>query len=229
MVFGMREAGTEVQSHGEGRRRISSIAVPSIYELKPRFQQLLRPCVGRLARFGVTANQVTLAAMLMSLAVGGVVAMWPGRVWLLLLMPVTLFVRMALNAVDGMLAREHGMQSRLGAVLNELGDVISDVALYLPLARFAGVDAGWVVVVVLLGVLAEMAGVVALQVGSARRYEGPMGKSDRAFVMGLLACLLGCGVVGGAWVTAYLVVVSGLALWTVVRRCRAALNEGGAR
>jgi CDP-diacylglycerol--glycerol-3-phosphate 3-phosphatidyltransferase len=35
---------------------------------------------------------------------------------------------MALNAIDGMLAREHDMQSPLGAMLNELGDVLSDVA-----------------------------------------------------------------------------------------------------
>lgn len=229
MVLGMRQAGTEVQAHGEGRHGSTSIGVPSIYELKPRFQELLRPWVGTLARLGVTPNQVTIGAVLMSLVVGGVIALWPGRVWLLMLLPVTLFMRMALNAVDGMLAREHGMKSRLGAVLNELGDVVSDVALYLPLARVAGVEAGWVVVVVLLAVLTEMAGVVAMQVGSVRRYEGPMGKSDRAFVMGLLAWLLGCGVAGGMWVTVYLGVVAGLALWTVVRRVAGALSEGGER
>jgi CDP-diacylglycerol--glycerol-3-phosphate 3-phosphatidyltransferase len=38
-----------------------------------------------------------------------------------------------------------------------------------------------------------MCGVVALQIGSARRYDGPMGKSDRALAFGLLAmlCLFG--------------------------------------
>lgn len=34
----------------------------SIYALKPKFQNLLRPSVVRLAARGVTANQVTLAA-----------------------------------------------------------------------------------------------------------------------------------------------------------------------
>lgn len=42
------------------------------------------------------------------------------------------FIRMALNALDGMLARECNQQTRLGAILNETGDVISDIALYLP-------------------------------------------------------------------------------------------------
>ena len=40
----------------------------SIYELKPRFQGLLRPMTGALARSGVTANQVTIAAAITSVA-----------------------------------------------------------------------------------------------------------------------------------------------------------------
>ena len=34
----------------------------SVYDIKPRFQALLRPLTNSLARAGVTANQVTLAA-----------------------------------------------------------------------------------------------------------------------------------------------------------------------
>ncbi|MBE1013510.1 CDP-alcohol phosphatidyltransferase family protein, partial [Escherichia coli] len=41
----------------------------SVYQLKPRFQNLLRPGVQRLYRRGITANQVTLAACLLSLLV----------------------------------------------------------------------------------------------------------------------------------------------------------------
>ena len=66
-----------------------------------------------------------------------------GAAWALLLLPPVLFVRMALNAIDGMLAREFAQKSALGAVLNELGDVVSDTALYLPFATIAGVDASW--------------------------------------------------------------------------------------
>ena len=58
------------------------------------------------------------------------------------LLPAVLFVRMALNAIDGMLAREHGQKSALGAFLNELCDVVSDAALYLPFARRSAFDAG---------------------------------------------------------------------------------------
>jgi CDP-diacylglycerol---glycerol-3-phosphate 3-phosphatidyltransferase len=67
-----------------------------------------------------------------------VVALFPDRPWSFLFLIIILFVRMALNSADGMLAREHAMQSILGTLLNELGDVISDVALYLPFALISG-------------------------------------------------------------------------------------------
>jgi CDP-diacylglycerol--glycerol-3-phosphate 3-phosphatidyltransferase len=108
--------------------------VPSIYELKPRFQALLRPLTNWLAARGVTANQVTVAAAVLSLLTGAAVYYWQSDRRVLLLLPLVLFIRMALNAIDGMLAREHGMKSARGAILNELGDVVSDAGLYLPLA-----------------------------------------------------------------------------------------------
>lgn len=83
----------------------------TIYDLKPAFQNLLRPLCRRLAAAGVTANQVTVAAMLASIAVGAVFALNADARWAALLVPVWLFLRMALNAIDGMLAREHQMQS----------------------------------------------------------------------------------------------------------------------
>jgi len=43
--------------------------MPSIYDLKPRFQALLRPLLSLLAQTGVTANHVTVAAMVFSVFV----------------------------------------------------------------------------------------------------------------------------------------------------------------
>jgi len=197
----------------------------TIYDLKPRFQDLLRPATRRLAAAGVTANQVTVAAAALSAALGMLIAARPEWGWPLLLLPVALFVRMALNAVDGMLAGEHGMKTRLGAVLNELGDVVSDSALYLPLALVPGVPAPLVVVLVVLAVITEMTGVVAVRVGASRRYDGPFGKSDRAFAFGALGLLLGCGVRAGPWTAALLAVMIALAAWTIVNRARRALQE----
>lgn len=196
----------------------------SIYDLKPRFQSLLRPITNWLAARGVTANQVTVAAAVLSLATGALIAAYPNSRSVLFLVPAVLFVRMALNAIDGMLAREHGMKSRRGAVLNELGDVIADAGLYLPLAFVPGVPPAHLVAVVVLGVISEMAGVVAVQVGAERRYDGPLGKSDRAFAIGLVSFLLGCGVEPGKWLSIFLNVMIAFACITIIRRARRALR-----
>jgi CDP-diacylglycerol--glycerol-3-phosphate 3-phosphatidyltransferase len=198
--------------------------MPSIYGLKPRFQALLRPFTAFLARHGVTANQVTIVAALLSFVVGIAILLDPEPGPFLLAVPAVLLVRMALNAIDGMLAREFGQQSRLGAVLNELGDVVADAALYLPFALIWNLNHALVVVVVVLGIIGEMAGVVAVQVGAERRYDGPMGKSDRAFVFGLLGLLLGLGVAAGPWTTILLAVVAALGIGTIFNRSRRALQ-----
>lgn len=199
--------------------------MPSIYDLKPKFQSLLRPLNSKLANKGITANHITLLAMLISLISGGFIALFPTHHWPLLLVPVVLFIRMALNAIDGMLAREHNMKSSLGAVLNELGDVLSDVALYLPLALVPGVNAAWLVLVVILSIVSEMAGVIAIQIGAERRYDGPMGKSDRAFLFGVIALILGLGFNASPWLNYVLVLMFALLCLTIFNRAKNALKE----
>ena len=200
----------------------------SIYQLKPRFQNLLRPLVRRLHALGITANQVTVAALVLSLLVAGSVALWAEQAWLFALIPLWMLLRMALNAIDGMLAREFGQQSRLGAYLNELCDVVADSALYLPFALLPGVSAMAVVLVVLLALFSEYAGVLGPMVGASRRYDGPMGKSDRAFAFGVLATGVACGWLPASWINAALLLIAALALYTLVNRVRQGLNETAA-
>ncbi len=49
----------------------------SVYQLKSRFQGLLRPLVTRLYRRGVSANQVTVLAALGSILLGTLLLIWP--------------------------------------------------------------------------------------------------------------------------------------------------------
>jgi len=193
----------------------------TIYDLKPKFQALLRPIAAWLARAGVTANAVTAAALLLSIAQGAWLALAPGEILPLLLLPVTLFVRMALNAIDGLMAKEHGMATPRGAVLNELSDVISDAALYLPFALIPGVGAELVVLVVVTGIIGEMAGALGPLIKAPRCYDGPFGKSDRALAFGLLAVLLGVGVLPDPLSNLYLALLLVLSVFTVWNRaCR---------
>lgn len=199
--------------------------MPSIYQLKPRFQALLRPTVQRLYDRGVTANQVTVAAAAISVLLGVLLACLPAITWLFALVPIWMLLRMALNAVDGMLAREFGQQSNLGAYLNELSDVIADAALYLPFALLAGVSPVLVVLVVVLAVISEYAGVMGPLVGASRRYDGPMGKSDRAFVFGVLGAGVATGLLPTAWINGALAIVLLLLAYTLYNRVRHGLAE----
>jgi CDP-diacylglycerol--glycerol-3-phosphate 3-phosphatidyltransferase len=197
----------------------------SIYDLKPKFQSLLRPITRGLAAAGVTANQITVAALLLSVATGASIASRPDQRWPLVLLGPVLFIRMALNAIDGMLAREHGMKSALGAILNEIGDVAADAAIYLPLALVPGFDPALVVVAVVLAIFTEMTGVVGVQIGASRRYDGPFGKSDRAFAFGAMSLMVGLGVPVGRWITVVLVGMIVLLTLTVFNRGLRALRE----
>ena len=158
----------------------------SIYELKPKFQNLLRPFAIKLEARGVTANQVTLAACAISVILGLILTALSDYEWLFILIPIWLFVRMALNAIDGMLAREFNQKSRLGGYLNEITDVVSDAALYLPFAFVHPFDALQIGLIIWLSALTEFCGVLGQVQGKTRRYDGPLGKSDRAFLFGLL-------------------------------------------
>ena len=158
----------------------------SIYDLKPKFQNLLRPLVIKLEQRGVTANQVTLTACAISVILGLILTALSGYHWLFILIPIWLFVRMALNAIDGMLAREFNQKSRLGGYLNEITDVVSDAALYLPFAFISPFDALQIGLIIWLSALTEFCGVLGQVQGKTRRYDGPLGKSDRAFLFGLL-------------------------------------------
>lgn len=199
--------------------------IATIYDLKPRFQGLLRPLTNWLAKIGVTANQVTLTAAAASVVLGISLA-FSESIRLFLLLPPFLFIRMALNAVDGMLAREHGQQTRLGAILNETTDVISDAVLYLPFALIPEANPILVVVVVLLAIISEMTGILGQTIGSSRRYDGPLGKSDRAFLFGLLGLLIGLEIPMSPYLDGVLVVAAIFLVVTSFRRARLALAEG---
>lgn len=138
----------------------------SVYQLKSRFQNILRPLVRALAARGVTANQVTTVAAAVSVALGLFLSVVP-LPQLFLLVPVWFLLRMGLNAIDGMLAREHGQKSILGAYLNEIGDVVSDAALYLPFALIDPNGLMPAMTVIFLSVLTEFAGVLGQTVGAS--------------------------------------------------------------
>lgn len=198
----------------------------SIYDLKPRFQNLLRPTVVKLAERGVTANQVTLLACAISVLLGVFLTALANVHWLFISIPIWLFLRMALNAIDGMLAREFNQKSALGGYLNEITDVVSDAALYLPFAFIAPFSFFQIALIIWLAALTEFCGVLGQVQGTTRRYDGPLGKSDRAFLFGVLGTVYTFQAQLPDWLYWLAWGVIGLLILTCIKRVRSGLLDG---
>jgi len=160
----------------------------SVYKIKPLFQKLLKPLLNMLYKMGFTANSITWIAILLSATIGVLFWFYPNG-FMLWIFAVALLVRMVLNALDGMMAKTYNMTSVSGEILNELGDVVSDATMFIPLIKLTGVNITYVLLFVFLATLNEFVGVLTKAATGTRRYDGPMGKSDRALVLGI-TCLL---------------------------------------
>lgn len=158
----------------------------SVYQLKPAFQKLLEPILRKLYTAGVTANQITIVAILLSITLGLLFHFRTLNSIFLLLIPFGLLLRMALNALDGMMARKYDMQSKLGEVLNELGDIISDVCILLPFLSIQNLNNYLFSSFLVMVVINEFSGIMGKVISNERRYDGPMGKSDRALLIGVI-------------------------------------------
>lgn len=196
----------------------------SVYQLKSRFQSLLRPLVARLYKGGITPNQVTVMAAVGSLLLGTLLFLSPDT-WVFALIPLWMLIRMALNAIDGMLARDYSQQSHLGAYLNELADIVSDAILYLPFAILMGVEPALIIALTLLAIISEYAGVLGVMVGAERRYDGPMGKSDRALIFGTLGLVVALGWLTPFWLNLVFGAVIFLLCLTIYNRIRSGLTQ----
>lgn len=161
----------------------------STYKIKPAFQKLLTPLLKVLRKLGVTPNLLTVKAILLSLFLGYLFYEAESNNTYYLYVALGLLFRMMLNALDGMMARVYDLQSRTGEVLNEVGDIVSDVAIFYPLLFLEGLDFRLAFSFIVLSVINEFCGILGKAMGGERRYDGPMGKSDRATVVGVI-CLL---------------------------------------
>ena len=195
------------------------------FDNKVFFQMLFRPAANFMARARLTANQVTASTILFSLAAGTAVCSRPEQRWPLITILSVMFVRLAFTHIDGMLAREHGMVTPLGGILNELSDVISDIALFLPLAAISGIAPWPVFLAVLFGVITEMAGVVGLTIGASRREDGPLSKKPRGVFFAIIILAIILGETPGGWMNVLLIALLPLMVLTIINRVTGAIRE----
>lgn len=197
----------------------------SVYKLKPKFQQLLTPVLLFLNKNKITANQITVSSILLSVVIGVLFWYADSSKWFFLSLPIGLLLRMALNALDGMMARRFNQASKLGEVLNEVGDIVSDVIIFFPLLKFQPESLYLTVVFIVLSVINEFAGLMGKIVGKERRYDGPMGKSDRALMLGLYGLLLFFGITITAISNYIIGIIIILLLISTYTRLKKSLNE----
>ena len=155
--------------------------------LKSLPRRAVRPVAGRRYEAGVTANQVTSTSLVGSVLVGALLCRFADHSSSFAILPAWLVARTAFAAIDGTLAVEFGQKSRLGGVLNEVGDVVSDIALFLPLAFVPPFSGASIALVLCFAAMSEFVGMAGTMLSGTRRLEGPLGKVDRSIVLALVA------------------------------------------
>jgi len=191
--------------------------LPSLYQIKPAFQRLLTPVLTICLTHGISANALTGIALALSALGGGLILFSEAAFWALLLYPPLMLIRMALNALDGLVARQTGTSTHSGMIFNETADILSDLVMYLPLLVIPAINPTLLIGFVLTGVLAELSGVLRLIRSGLRAYHGPLGKSDRAAAVVVLTVMVSFGASPGS-LSILLGIFIALHLVTIVNR-----------
>jgi CDP-diacylglycerol--glycerol-3-phosphate 3-phosphatidyltransferase len=154
-----------------------------LYSVKPWFVRRLRRVEDLLVERRVSPDTLSVVAVVVSVAAGAALAaggvLSEPLLWLLV--PPLGIVRLALNALDGAVARRIGGGRPFGDVMNEMSDRISDVAMLAPLAFV--VEPGVAFAALTGALLASAAGCAGRAVRGDRMAGGPMGKADRVAVV----------------------------------------------
>ena len=158
----------------------------------------------------------------MNIIFAGIIYKFSNYNFLYLIVPIFLFLRMALNALDGMIANKFNQKTKIGVFYNEAGDVISDTVFFYVFLRIIGVNEVYNLLFIFLSALSEYIGVVAVMVDNKRHYEGPMGKSDRAFLISLLAIIY--FFVGNQYFDYIMILSIFLLIFTIYNRVKSSLR-----
>jgi phosphatidylglycerophosphate synthase len=144
---------------------------------------------------------------------------------LLLAVPFLAALRLALNVLDGAVARRLAVSRPMGEMWNELGDRMCDVLFIGGLVFHPAVDARLVLAAVVAALLASYAGITARAAGGSRQYTGLMSKPGRMVVLAVAAPLAFITGDHRLWLNGALVVIALGGLLTLVQRLIAARRE----
>ena len=161
-----------------------------IYAIKPKFQSFLSPITNWLIKNKISPTTLNFFGLVLSILAGLCIYYSNLEPLFLLLIPLLVFIRTAVNALDGLVSRALGLASAFGEVLNEFLDRISDVFIFFSIALLEEnlLVIGSVAVIVIL--LNSYLSIVSKAAGGKRQYGGIMGKADRMIYLGLFALVV---------------------------------------
>ncbi len=129
----------------------SGAASPTPSDRRPirtRDARWVKSVASSLARGGVSPNQISLMSILAA-GVGAASLVFLSQPWNAIGCVCGVQIRLLCNLLDGMVAIEHGKQTPLGALYNELPDRVSDSVLFIALGYAAGIPwLGWLTALV---------------------------------------------------------------------------------
>lgn len=194
---------------------VAGVAV-DLYRTKPWILARLDGVVAALDRAGVSPDAVTLAAVPLALAGGGLLLLSPTLPLVLLAIPLVAAARLVLNLLDGALARRTRRIHPRGELYNELADRVADIALLAPVAFLPGAQRETVLLGVVGALFASYAGVAAKAAGAARLYRGVLSKPGRMALLAVFAiAVLVAG--DGAWIAFGPILLAGTVLTAIER------------
>lgn len=182
-----------------------------VYGLKPLFVRRLRRIEDLLVAKRISPDAITIAAVGVSVAVAVVIALGGilDRPLLWICVPPLVLARLALNALDGAVARKTNRTGPFGAVLNETCDRVSD-GVILGALGFV-ISAAVAMAACASAFLVSHAGLLAQMSTGARATTGPMGKADRLAVLSVAALVAAGSSSTAPWeFAAWIVIVGGL-------------------
>ena len=162
-----------------------------IYSIKPKFQQFLSPLKNLLIKLKISPTSINFLALIISIS--GALALYYSYLYPLLLIwvPFMAFIRTALNALDGLVARETKAKNQeFGEVLNETLDRISDVIIFISLGLSGSVNYVLTSITVIFILLNSYLGIVSKAAGGSRQYGGFIGKADRMIYLSIASLVI---------------------------------------
>jgi CDP-diacylglycerol--glycerol-3-phosphate 3-phosphatidyltransferase len=193
------------------------------YAVKPRFRATLRGVEHLAVLRGVSADQITATGCACVLAAAAaVLAATLNPLWVIAAASLVI-LRLACNALDGMVATDTNTARPLGQVYNEFADRIGDVAVLIAVTVRA--DLVWLgLAAIALTLLSSHMGTLAASAGGTRQYIGVMGKADRMILLAL-AAVVALFLDQSQVFSVYLTVVAVGCLLTLFQRARAVRRE----